>query len=98
MPFKILGINHRTAPVAIRERVAFDPGQIESALGELVGLPDVDEMLIVSTCNRTELYGSYLPGGMRRVRDWLVNYHSLPEGTERCLYTLDREGAVSHAF
>jgi glutamyl-tRNA reductase len=98
MPFKILGINHRTAPVAIRERVAFDPGQIESALRELVGLPDVDEMLIVSTCNRTELYGSYLPGGMRRVRDWLVNYHSLPEGTERCLYTLDREGAVSHAF
>ena len=98
MPIKILGINHRTAPVAIREKVAFDPGQIESALRELVGLPDVDEMLIVSTCNRTELYGNFLPGGIRRVRDWLIDYHSLPDGTEKCLYTLDRESAVNHAF
>jgi glutamyl-tRNA reductase len=98
MPIKILGINHRTAPVAIREKVAFDPGQIESALRELVGLPDVDEMLIVSTCNRTELYGNFLPGGIRRVRDWLIDYHSLPDGTEKCLYTLDRESDVNHAF
>jgi glutamyl-tRNA reductase len=98
MPFKILGINHRTAPVEIREKVAFEPGKIGTALEELTGFSDVDEMLIVSTCNRTELYGSYLPGGMSKVRDWLVDYHDLPDGTEKCLYALEHDAAVNHTF
>src|SRR5678816_4041301 len=51
-----LGINHRTAPVHIREKVNFDPARLEDALRDLTSLPEVSEGLIVSTCNRTELY------------------------------------------
>ena len=52
------GINHKTAPVEIREKVAFAPEKMESALHECVKTGDVNEAAIVSTCNRTELYFS----------------------------------------
>ena len=51
-----LGINHRTAPVDLRERVAITGERIAEALHGLVSLPVVDEAAILSTCNRTELY------------------------------------------
>jgi len=98
MAIKILGVNHRTAPVELREKVAFDPGQLSGALREVVGLPRVDEVVIVSTCNRTELYGEYLDGGVNQVRDWLMDYHRLPGAVDQCLYTFERDRAVTHTF
>src|SRR5262245_6782051 len=62
-----LGINHRTAPVHIREKVNFDPARLEDALRELTSLPEVSEGLIVSTCNRTELYCSGSEQGAQHV-------------------------------
>ena len=56
MSLLALGINHNTASVALRERVAFGPDCIDRALRELVEQPGVSEAVIVSTCNRTELY------------------------------------------
>lgn len=56
MPLVVIGINHRTAPVDIREKVVFAGEELPEALRELTGLPGVREALIVSTCNRTELY------------------------------------------
>ena len=56
MPLVLIGINHRTAPVEIREKVVFAGEELPDALRELVGLPGVSESLIVSTCNRTEIY------------------------------------------
>jgi glutamyl-tRNA reductase len=56
MPLVVLGINHRTAPVEIREKVVFSGQELPQALRELTSLPGVRESLIVSTCNRTELY------------------------------------------
>lgn len=56
MTFVVIGINHRTAPVDIREKVVFAGEELPEALRELVAVPGVRETVIVSTCNRTELY------------------------------------------
>jgi glutamyl-tRNA reductase len=98
MPLKILGVNHRTAPVELREKVAFNPDQLAEALRHLMTLPKVEEVVIVSTCNRTELYGDYLDGGVKQTREWLMDYHRLPGSLDDCLYTFDNNRAVSHAF
>ena len=53
-----LGINHKTASVAVRERVSFDPAQMPAVLTEVKGLQSISEVVILSTCNRTEIYCS----------------------------------------
>ena len=53
-----LGINHKTAPVAVRERVSFDPATMPEVLSEVQSLDPVSEVVILSTCNRTEIYCS----------------------------------------
>ena len=97
MALNILGINHRTAPVEIREQVAFGPQDLGGALKALAGIRDVQEALIVSTCNRTELYGRFDGEGDHRARDWLMDYHSLPPATNDCLYSIRDERAVGAA-
>jgi glutamyl-tRNA reductase len=51
-----IGLNHRTAPVALRERTAFSSEQLPDAVRSLVDSPEVAEATILSTCNRTEIY------------------------------------------
>jgi glutamyl-tRNA reductase len=51
-----LGASHKTAPLAVRERLALLDGQVEPFLQELVALPEISEAVALSTCNRTELY------------------------------------------
>ena len=58
MPPLVIGLNHTTAPVSIRERVTFGPDIVVGALRSLAALPGVDEAVILSTCNRTEIYCS----------------------------------------
>jgi glutamyl-tRNA reductase len=98
MSLKVLGVNHRSAPVEIREKLAFNPESLPVALSELVRLPQVDEMLIVSTCNRTEFYSRCAERGLVEVRGWLNDYHHLGERANGCLYQLDNQLAVSHTF
>ncbi len=75
-----LGINHQTAPVDIREKVAFAPAQMREALGELLGIPAVNESVIVSTCNRTEIYCNAADDSGDLITDWLADYHGLNNG------------------
>lgn len=63
MALFLLGINHNTASIDMREKVAFPPEIVESALTDVYGLPEVNEVVIVSTCNRTELYVDFLEAG-----------------------------------
>ena len=98
MSLKVLGVNHRSAPVEIREKLAFNPERLPVALQELVRLPQVDEMLIVSTCNRTEFYSHCAEKGIVHVRDWLTDYHHLGDRGNGCLYQLENQLAVSHTF
>ena len=51
----LVGLSHHTAPIEVREQVAFTNGRIEPALRGLVALPAIDEGVIVSTCNRVEV-------------------------------------------
>ena len=55
MPVSILGINHKTAPIEVREKVAFSPADITSALALLKNKADLEEVVIISTCNRMEI-------------------------------------------
>ncbi len=91
-----LGLNHQTAPLAVRERVVFHVERLREALGELKrGL--AREAAILSTCNRTELYVAL--DEPAPAAQWLARYHRFePEGLSPYLYTLPREQAVRHVF
>lgn len=92
-----LGINHRTAPLAVRERVAFHAEELRRALSDLSGSGRVIEAAILSTCNRTELYCQ--ADDPQAVVDWLAEYRRVPRGEiESCLYTHPDLEAVRHAF
>ena len=92
-----LGLNHQTAPLEIRERVAFAAHALEGALGELVRGRGASEAAILSTCNRTEVYFS--AGETRSAAAWLAEYHRIrPDDLSPFLYTLPHEQAVRHAF
>ena len=66
-PVSVVGVSHLTAPVEIRERFAFAPGEAEVALGALRSETEVQEAVLLSTCNRTELY--VCPGGNEGVQE-----------------------------
>src|SRR5512134_2976292 len=92
-----LGLNHASAPLAIREKVAFGTEQLKRALGEIGRVKPVGEAAILSTCNRTELYCA--AGEPTHAIGWLADYHRLrPDDLGPYLYTLPREEAVRHAF
>jgi len=100
MPLLVLGINHRTAPVEIREKVVFAGEELPEALRELTGIPGVREALIVSTCNRTELY-CLAEQNDERIARWLATWHELaPHHLERggVLYRLQGSEAIKHLF
>jgi len=92
-----LGINHHTAPLAIREQVAFDPARLAQALNDLLRGRPVREAAILSTCNRTELYcATERP---EAAADWLAEYHALPPSRiEPYLYRHPQRDAVRHMF
>lgn len=91
------GINHQTAPLSVREQIAFNAETMEPALRDLVGHGAAKEATILSTCNRTEVYcNTQTP---EQPVNWLANYHKLQTNEiEPYIYTLPREQAVKHAF
>ncbi|MFO1393027.1 MAG: glutamyl-tRNA reductase [Steroidobacteraceae bacterium] len=97
MSLVVVGINHRTAPVEVRERVVFEPTRLPEALRELRSLPAVSESVIVSTCNRTEIY-CVTEAGAGELGDWLQSYHQLGASIHHCLYRHEDTEAVNHVF
>jgi glutamyl-tRNA reductase len=97
MQLYAFGINHQTAPLAVREQVAFNADGMENALRDLVDNGAAKEAAILSTCNRMELYCN--AAHPEHAIDWLASYHDLPrKDIEPYLYTLPREQAVKHSF
>jgi glutamyl-tRNA reductase len=97
MPIFALGLNHSTAPLKVREQVAFQSDTLASALRDLLGQPRVKEAAILSTCNRTEVY--FNGGDAGPVVDWLEHFHRVPkESLSPYVYTLAQDKAVPHAF
>ncbi len=99
MPLLALGLNHQTAPLALREKVALDAGQLPAALDGLAAVPGVEEAALLSTCNRTEVYAQVAPGHEAAVADWLARHHGLAPGAlADYLYQHHDEAAVRHLF
>ncbi len=93
-----LGINHKTAPVALREQAAFDLQALPDAL-RAVTKAGAGEATILSTCNRTEIYCGLDGASDESLIDWFCDYHKLAPRTVRPhLYVHDGRTAVAHAF
>src|SRR5215213_357861 len=102
MNIVLIGLSHKTAPVEVRERVAFDQSLITDALSTLVDQEIIDEGLIVSTCNRVELVASSQVGpdqGINRLKDFLCEFHSMPQSSLGIhLYSHADSDAIRHMF
>lgn len=97
MTLLALGINHKTAPVALREKVAFTPDSLVEALASLKKLEGVNESVIVSTCNRTELYVNAQHDSATTLLSWLSEFHHLDvDEIEKNSYILSQDDAVKH--
>src|SRR6266404_8175951 len=97
MSLYALGLNHSTAPLNVREMIAFQTDTLATALRDLIASPKVKEAAILSTCNRTEVY--FHGAEPAPVVAWLERFHRLPKASlAPYLYTLPQEKAVRHAF
>jgi len=97
-----LGINHNSAAVEVRERVAFAPEQVGEALVDACDSVSVEEVVVLSTCNRTEIY-AIAPEGTRpadkatELIDWMANYHHLSaEELRQSAYHYEDAQALQH--
>jgi len=98
MNFQLIGINHKTAPVEVRERLAIPEPRLPEALRRLAEHPGVDEGLILCTCNRVEMWAQTRNGGAD-LRAFLRNYFLLdPADYEPHLYEYREQDAIRHLF
>lgn len=97
----VVGLSYNTASLEIREKVAFAPNRIEQPLREVVSLPGVAEAIILSTCNRVEIYAATrdIAGGIARIKRFLADFHGFSfDLLEPHLYGLHGEDAIRHMF
>ena len=95
-----VGLNHRRAPVELRERVAFSADELERALEELRALEGIEEAAILSTCNRVEIYAAGdADSTPYQIGHFLQRFHAIDDGDlEEHLFRMVGEDAVSHLF
>jgi len=97
MAILVVGLNHETAPVEIRERIAFGPDILVGALRNLTEHAHIGEGLILSTCNRTEIYCSVNSDAGKTVADWISRFHGLDHSRiAPYLYTHFDRDAIAH--
>lgn len=93
-----IGINHRTAPIELREKIAFSPDNMADALLQVVSATSAKEVAILSTCNRTELYCVAEPGAGDELVSWLGRYRQLSLGDmSGSVYEHWDEHCIKHA-
>lgn len=97
----VVGLSHKTAPVEIREKVAFPPTAMEEPLRQMVSLPAISEAVIVSTCNRVELYAASRDArqAIVELKQFLADIHRLePAVLNEHLYDYIGEDAIRHVL
>ena len=97
----VVGLNHKTAPIALLERLAIASDDLPKALHQLEGYEHVLEGAVLSTCNRIEVYAvvSKFHGGAQDLRNFFSEFcHVAPEDFSDHLYTYHDEGAIRHLF
>ncbi len=103
----VIGVSWRTAPVALRERLAFRSDDVPAALADLLSSPTIDEAVIMSTCNRVEIYGatprtapaSTINAATAEARSFLARHHHIAgEDIAEAVYEKIDEDAITHLF
>ncbi len=101
MSLIVVGVNHRTVPLSLLERMTVSPAHLSKALGDLSGREHIIEVVLLSTCNRTEIYArcTRFHAAVGDVRDFLAA-HSGADADDLSdhLYTYFDDAAVSHLF
>ncbi|MCW8873779.1 MAG: glutamyl-tRNA reductase [Xanthomonadales bacterium] len=97
MPLFAIGISHHTAPIEIREKVAIPRTEYSARVGQLCALPGVEEVLILGTCNRTEIYCLSSQAGKELVLDWVHRTNAIPPGQfDKYFYAHEGDGVARH--
>lgn len=97
MSLLAIGINHNTASVELREKVAFGPDKLSEALGQLSDSSFVNGSVILSTCNRTEIYCDVKSSCKNKVIEWLSQFHQVSaEDLKPSLYVHEEQAAIRH--
>ncbi len=97
MPLFTIGISHHTAPIEIREKVAIPRSEYSDRVSELRALPGVEEIVILGTCNRTEIYCLSTAEGKKELVDWIHHANDIPPGElDRHLYQHEGAEAARH--
>jgi glutamyl-tRNA reductase len=97
MSLLAVGINHNTASVDLREKVAFPPEKLARALGELKESSSVNGSVILSTCNRTEIYCDINRNDKAKLIEWLIKFHGVnAEELKPSLYMYEEQTAIKH--
>ncbi len=97
----VVGLSHKTAPVDVREKLSFPEATLPEALAALKGYSGIREDIILSTCNRVEIYATAQDSaaGTEQIRKFISEYHKLsPEALENALYIRTDADAVRHIF
>ena len=98
MKLQLIGVNHKTAPVEVRERLAIPDSRLPEACRRLAEHPGIDEGMILSTCNRVEVL-AHMKNGACDLRSFLRDYFRVdPDEFEPHLYEYHEQEAVRHVF
>src|ERR1700739_3949155 len=99
MRFQLIGVNHNTAPVEVRERLAIPESRLPEACKKLTEFPGIDEGMILSTCNRVKILANTKNGSAPDLRAFIQNFFHL-DGSEldKHLYEYHEQEAVRHMF
>lgn len=101
MNIQVFGLNHKTAPIEIRERISIAPERLFDALAYLRKYESIEENLILSTCNRVEIYAvtTDLESGLDSMRRFISEFHGVKQNSiERYLYFFNNTSAIRHLF
>jgi len=97
----LVGVNHKTTPVEIREKLAFTKGKIEESVNHLFNFPDIIEHTILSTCNRVEIYARAISqdSAIKSIKQFICDFHQLSlVELEDHFYSYSNKEAVEHLF
>jgi len=98
MRLQILGLNHNTAPLEVREQVVFAGDEVGQALVRLREIEGIDEAVLLSTCNRTEFYVITSDNGREALQSWLHSERALDGAFSDSLFSLEADEAIRHIF
>ncbi len=99
MKIAVVGLSHKTAPVEVREKLSIPEASLEGAIAHLKNYPHIEEVVIISTCNRLEIYAvaKEMERGVQEIVQFLSEHSQIPlEELRRHLFMLLRQDALRH--